>query len=201
MRGPLLVLLVMLVAAMEIAAEGLVVVVHPTRGGTLAVEEIARIYLKQQRFWAGGDPIVPINREARSATRRSFDASVFGSRAGSLADYWNRQYFRGVLPPATLASDQAVLRFVANEPRAIAYLPASLADDSVHVAAHFPAPPQAQSTRGRRGRFADHEVGVSWPYEFPGRDARAEGRRRNAVSQPRLLHARRAASRQRYALS
>ena len=37
---------------------------------------------------------------------------VFGSRASQLVVYWIRQYFQGVLPPATLASDEAVRRFV-----------------------------------------------------------------------------------------
>ena len=125
-------------AASQAAAGELAVVVHPSRPLTLRVEEISRIYLKQQRFWQNGDPILPINHEARSATRKQFERAVFGSRPGSLADYWNREYFRGVLPPATLASDEAVRRFVASEPRAIGYLPADLVDDTVHVAARLP---------------------------------------------------------------
>ena len=44
-----------------------------------------------------------------------------------------RAYFNGVLPPATLASDEAVRRFVADEPRAIGYVRREAVDDSVRV--------------------------------------------------------------------
>jgi len=136
----ILVALLLGLAAGKAAAEGLAVVVHPSRPLELRLEELSRIYLKQQRFWPNGDPILPINHQARSTTRKRFERAVFGSRPGSLADYWNREYFRGVLPPATLASGEAVRRFVASEPRAIGYLPAELVDDTLHVAARLPAP-------------------------------------------------------------
>jgi len=55
-----------------------------------------------------------------------------------LADYWNRQYFYGVLPPATLASTAAVLRYVAADPNAVGYVPLSEVDDSVTVVLHLP---------------------------------------------------------------
>jgi hypothetical protein len=57
-----------------------------------------------------------------------------------LAVYWNRQYFRGVLPPATLASDEAVKRFVALEPNAVGYIRASQVDESVSVVRYLNPP-------------------------------------------------------------
>ena len=74
-----------------------------------------------------------MNRSAGSELRESFEAAVFGTAASRLPDHWNRQYFRGVLPPLTLASDEAVIRFVLQEPRAIGYVAADLVDDSVNV--------------------------------------------------------------------
>ena len=65
--------------------------------------------------------------------RADFDHAVFGSGLRRLPVYWNRAYFRGVLPPATLASDEAVRRFVASEPRAIGYVRIGAADGSVRV--------------------------------------------------------------------
>ena len=58
---------------------------------------------------------------------------IFGAFARNLIVYWNRQYFKGVLPPATLASNEAVKRFVASEERAIGYVDASAVDASVRV--------------------------------------------------------------------
>ncbi len=120
------------------AEEGLVVVVHPTsRTVELATDDMAAIYLKKKRFWGNGRAIVPLNRDASSSVRTTFTQHVFGDQARRLGVYWNRQYFQGVLPPATLASDEAVKRFVAAEPNAIGYIRASVADRSVKVVLHL----------------------------------------------------------------
>ena len=74
------------------------------RSTELSLDEVAQIYLKQRRFWSDGSPIVPINREAGSRARRIFTDAVFAQQARHHDVYWNRQYFKGVLPPATLAS-------------------------------------------------------------------------------------------------
>jgi len=122
-------------------AEGIAVIVHPEREADgLAAEVIAQIYLKQRGFWPEGEAIVPINREAGSAIREGFSRRVLGRRASKLRSYWNRRYFQGVLPPATLASDEAVRRFVAAEPRAIGYVSASAVDGSVRVVLSIESP-------------------------------------------------------------
>jgi len=58
---------------------------------------------------------------------------VLRQDAQRLAEYWNRQYFYGVFPPATLASAEAMRRYVAADPNAIGYVPSSLVDDSVRI--------------------------------------------------------------------
>ena len=96
-------------------------------------EEVAQIYLKKRRFWGDRTSILPVNRNAGTDTRKLFDRLVFGAETRRLPVYWNRAYFRGVLPPATLASDAAVRRFVESEPRAIGYIRSDAVDDSVRV--------------------------------------------------------------------
>jgi ABC-type phosphate transport system substrate-binding protein len=130
-------LALLLTARVATADEHLVVIVPPQRAVQLTVEEVAQIYLRKRRFWAPGEPVVPINRDAGSAARALFTRAVFGGQARWLATYWNRQYFQGVLPPATLASDEAVKRFVACEPHAIGYIDAAMVDDSVRVVLHL----------------------------------------------------------------
>jgi hypothetical protein len=132
--------LLLLVAARPAAGEELVVIVQVGRTVDLGVEEVAQIYLRQRRFWDDGEPIIPVNRDAESAARRLFTELVFRGEARRLATYWNRQYFRGLLPPATLASDEAVKRFVASERKAIGYIPQGCVDDSVRVVLHLTAP-------------------------------------------------------------
>lgn len=114
-------------------AEELVVIVHPERRVALDLDALAQIFLKRRGHWDDGGRIVPVNREAASPLRAAFTRLVFGKSARSHGVYWNRQYYLGVLPPATLASDEAVLRFVAKEPLAIGYVRASAVDASVHV--------------------------------------------------------------------
>ncbi len=142
----LAVLLAVLTPGTLAAGERLAVVVRGDRAVHLSVDEIAQIYLKKRRFWADGDPIVPVNREAESVVRSAFTNVVFGPEGRRLALYWNRQYFLGVLPPATLASDEAVKRFVARESNAIGYIRASVVDSSVRVVLHL------VSNDGFRGR-------------------------------------------------
>ena len=109
------------------------VVVHADRRASLSVDDLAQIYLRRKRFWDDGTPIVPLNLPGGTPLRVEFSRSVLRESEERLADYWNRQYFYGVLPPATLASTAAVLRYVASDPNAIGYVPAADVDGSVGV--------------------------------------------------------------------
>lgn len=113
------------------------VVVPAERATELTIEEVTQIYLRKRRFWSDGQPIVPVNRDAGSAARSLFTRAVFRGEGRRLAGYWNRQYFLGVLPPATFASDEAVKRFLSTEPNAIGYIDAAAVDDSVKVVLHL----------------------------------------------------------------
>lgn len=139
-RASLLGLLVAVAIARPALAEDLAVIVHAERKTLLTVEQVAQIYLKKRRFWDDGERIVPVNRDSGSAAREWFVRRVFGPSAQQLVVYWNRQYFQGVLPPATLASDEAVKRFVAGEPLAIGYVHPRVVDGSVRVVLHLRDP-------------------------------------------------------------
>ncbi len=119
---------------LALAEPALVVITHPSRSSQLSADELTRIYLKKKRFWKDGKPIVPINREAGSAMRKIFERCIFDHPSPDLVAYWNRKYFHGVFPPATLESDDAVKRYVASDPNAVGYIAADNVDDSVRVA-------------------------------------------------------------------
>ena len=125
----------------DVPVEDLAVIVHPERLTEVTPGQLAQIYLKKRRFWPDGEQIVPVNRESESFEREIFNNVVFGSLAENLRVYWNRQYFLGVFPPATLATDDAIKEFVARERYAIGYIRASAVDDSVQVAMRLPADP------------------------------------------------------------
>jgi hypothetical protein len=109
------------------------VIVHPERRVELSSEEVAQIYLRRKRFWDDGSIIVPLNLPSQAPLRLHFSQRVLNQTEPRLADYWNRLYFDGILPPATLASTEAVRRYVASDPNAIGYVPVSEVDGSVRV--------------------------------------------------------------------
>src|SRR5437773_5171047 len=112
--APLLVLALSLVATSARPADvAIAVIVHPSRNQPLPLDDVARIFLKKQRFWDDGAPIVPLNREAESPLRERFSRRIFGMSSSALAAYWNDQYFLGTFPPVTLSSTEAVKRYVA----------------------------------------------------------------------------------------
>jgi hypothetical protein len=115
----------------------LAIIVHPERYAKLSLEEVAQIYLRRKRFWDDGAAIVPLNLPSGTPLRAHFSGRVLYQTEPRLADYWNRQYLYGILPPATLASTEAVRRYVASDPNAIGYVPASEVDGSVRVVLHL----------------------------------------------------------------
>jgi len=120
--------------AVSAADQRLKVIVHPTRARRLTIAEVRAIFLKQQLLWDDGQPIVPVNRAAGSEAREGFSYAVFNQNSRRLAAYWNRRYYdAGEFPPATLASEEAVLRFVAANSNAIGYVTAPHTGDSVAV--------------------------------------------------------------------
>jgi ABC-type phosphate transport system substrate-binding protein len=88
----------------------------------LTRDALARIFLRKQVLWENGTRVQPVNLPAGSALRRSFSHAVLGSMPEGLEDYWRDMYFHGVLPPHVLASEEAVVLFVAATPGAIGYV-------------------------------------------------------------------------------
>ncbi len=128
------VVLMLLVPARAATEESAIaVIVHPERRVELSKDDLTQIYLRRRRFWDDSVPIVPLNLAAGTTLRAVFSRTVLRQSEARLAEHWNRQYFYGNLPPATLASTEAVRRYVASDPNAIGYVPASEVDDSVRV--------------------------------------------------------------------
>lgn len=113
------------------------VIVHPERYAEVSLEDIAQIYLRRKRFWDNGVAIVPLNLPSRTPLRARFSKLVLNQTETRLAEYWNQQYFYGILPPATLASTEAVRRYVASDPNAIGYVPIAEVDGSVRIVLHL----------------------------------------------------------------
>ncbi len=112
--------------------EPLVLIVANTQAGRVSgLADLSLIYRRKKLAWASGERLRPTNLPPDHPLRRSFSQHVLGSSPESLAQYWNAMYFQGVSPPYVLASEEAVLRFVADTPGAIGYVSACKADARV----------------------------------------------------------------------
>ena len=79
----------------------------------LSPNQLSLIYWRKQLFWAKGLRIKPVNLSTEHPLRLPFSQVVLGSAPKAQIDYWNGQYFNGVLPPYSVNSEEAVLRYVA----------------------------------------------------------------------------------------
>ena len=96
-------------------------------------DDLRNIYLKKIFIDDDGRRLIPVNLPPGTPLRALFASRLIGMGEPQLADYWNRQYFQGVSPPYVLASQQAVVRFVATTPGAIGYIASCHLDDRVRV--------------------------------------------------------------------
>ena len=101
------------------------------------------IFARKRQLWGDHSAIVPINLPIAHPLRRNFSRWVFKKTPEEMQDYWNDQYFHGVLPPPVLASEEAVLRFVASTPGAIGYVSVCSVDKRVEVVALVQGPDPA----------------------------------------------------------
>lgn len=130
------ILLLALLAGRALAAGSEDIAIVVPAGSSHRVDELqtlAAIYRRKKQYWDDGARIEAVNLPADDPRRRQFSQRVLGELPEALDQYWNEQYFHGVLPPHVLASTEAVLRFVAATPAAIGYVPLCAADHRVTI--------------------------------------------------------------------
>lgn len=93
--------------------------------------DLSLIYWRKQLYWPKGQRIKPVNLRSDHPLRQRFSQTVLGSLPKKQIDYWNGQYFNGILPPYSVNSEEAVLRYVAQTSGAIGYVDACLVDERV----------------------------------------------------------------------
>lgn len=97
----------------------------------LAPNDLSLIYWRKQLYWPKGQRIKPINLRSEHHLRLQFSQMILGSPPKAQIDYWNGQYFNGVLPPDTVNSEEAVMRYIAQTSGAIGYVQACFVDERV----------------------------------------------------------------------
>jgi len=117
-----------------LAAEPLAIVTHSSCNlNGLSLETVKLVYLRKLMLASDGSRWIPLNLPSTHELRRAFSLSLFKKLPEEQEAYWNEQYFQGLTPPQVLASEEAVLRFVAITPGAIGYVQKRSVDDRVKV--------------------------------------------------------------------
>lgn len=107
--------------------EALAVIVNrhnPT--ASLSLAELRHLFLKVRRRWDDGRPVLVINHKAGMRVRVAFDRAVLGMSRDAVATYWIKQRVRGLgHPPRSFRSSAIIVRLVAKQREAVAYVPIS----------------------------------------------------------------------------
>ncbi|MFA6179029.1 MAG: hypothetical protein WC696_05380 [Candidatus Methylopumilus sp.] len=114
--------------------ESLAVIVAPNHAlRSLSITDVSLIYWRKKLYWADGKRMQPVNFPTDHPLRRQFSQLVLGSLPETQTEYWNGLYYHGTSPPHVIASQEAMLRFVAETPGAIGYVDACKVDGRVKV--------------------------------------------------------------------
>ncbi len=138
--------LVLVLLATSASGEGgepaIAVIVGRNASPTGAISQtlVLGIFARKRQLWNDRSTIAPVNLPVSHPLRRNFSLWVFKKTPEQMQDYWNEQYFHGVLPPPVLASEEAVMRFVASTPGAIGYVSVCSIDKRVDVIALIQGP-------------------------------------------------------------
>jgi len=120
---------------------GFVVITSPdVTQQQLTRKSLALIYRRRQNLWQDGSRIHPVNLPASDPLRIAFSRCVLGQSPEDTEDYWRQMYFHGTLPPYVLASQQAVVLFVASTKGAVGYVAECPQDAAVKVLMVFGHP-------------------------------------------------------------
>jgi phosphate transport system substrate-binding protein len=117
-----------------VSAAEVAIIVHPDNPvNELSPAETARIFLQEQRYWPNGQRIYLVLQEAGAEEKQVMLKRVYQMDDAQLKKFWLGKLFRGEIAefPHTLASNEAVKRFVSQAPNAIGFVGVSALDDSV----------------------------------------------------------------------
>jgi ABC-type phosphate transport system substrate-binding protein len=104
--------------------EGFRIVVHRSSTVTTVSREfVADTFLRKATRWPDDVPSRPVDLPPSSTVRRSFSEQVLKRTVAAVRNYWVQRIFAGRdLPPPEVASDEAVIRYVAANRGAIGYV-------------------------------------------------------------------------------
>ena len=130
-RGGLV--LVLLFSPLLVADELLIIVAKDSTILQINSRQLERVFRRKTLITQQGERWVPINLGIDNPLRLAFSKRLFNQAPAEMEAFWNIQYFKGISPPYVVSSEEAVLRFVASTPGAIAYINPCHLDSRVRV--------------------------------------------------------------------
>jgi len=127
------IVLILLCSHRLVADELLIIVAKDSAVTTINSRQLERIFRRKTLINQQGERWVPINLGIDNPLRLAFSKRLFKQRPAEMETFWNIQYFKGISPPYVVTSEEAVLRFVASTPGAIAYINPCHLDSRVRV--------------------------------------------------------------------
>lgn len=125
----------------EALAQDQIAVIISSKAPAMSLDSatLRGIYLKKIFLNDHGDALIPVNLPAKHPLRQAFTRATMRLSDNQLRSYWNRRYFQGISPPYVLASQEAVVRFVASTPGAVGYVNPCYLNAGVRVLMLLPA--------------------------------------------------------------
>ena len=121
-----------------IALADIAIIVHPSNNNTISEDDINRIFLGKNKSFESGDSIKAVNLKSGDDIRTEFEKKALGKSSKQVKAYWSKLIFSGKAKPLVESgSDEEALKFVADNPEAIAYIDANKVNDSVKVVKVF----------------------------------------------------------------
>jgi hypothetical protein len=104
----------------------------------LSADELESIFRSSRRYWENGSAIISYNLPLKSDERSAFDRAVLRMDPDEVVRFWIDRRVRGESPPPRQAPDASImLRLVSKLEGGVGYVPSTLVDTSVKVAARI----------------------------------------------------------------
>lgn len=115
------ILLILILTTSLFANSFVVVISKESKVDKISKRVLKDIYLKKRTF-IDDNEIVPINLEAQSEVRLSFEEEVLGMDRDEINNFWIEGHYKGITPPIVQKSEKGLKLFIKNVEGAIGYI-------------------------------------------------------------------------------
>jgi hypothetical protein len=114
------------------------IIVNAENTDAINASDLESYFLRKQRHWSNGTPIIPLNSSRLTDNRQSFDRAVLRLTPDEAARYWLDQRIRsGDGAPREVDDPSLATRLVARLKGAICYVPGTTDTRNVRVVARI----------------------------------------------------------------